>query len=208
MKWEIHSLIIVKIYILLKQNEVVDPNRIQFLYSAEDVGQTKFHEYYNSRFFGCIEAVTNTIQKNKFSLFGKNMSRKDLPKHKEKLKAAKANISLFSRLFIACQTRDGDIETFFEHENQTFPPSLSENGTIRPVNQKSDILVFILEDILHSVIESPVVDAKVFDGGAISPRESRMFSDYANRYCCHLLKCTSPKQTDWTSYGIVTSQIV
>ena len=105
------------------------------------------------------------------------MSRKDLPKHKENLKAAKANISLFSRLFIACQTRDGDLETFFEHENQTFPPSLSENGTIRLVNQKCDILVFIQEDILHSVIESPVVDAKVFDGGAIinmlSPREGK-----------------------------------
>ena len=69
-----------------------------------------------------MKALTNTIRKNLSSLFGKNMSGKDLPKHKEGLKAAKANISLFSRLFIACQTRDGDLETSFEHENQTFPP--------------------------------------------------------------------------------------
>ena len=72
-----------------------------------------------------------------------------------------------------------------EHENQTFPLSLSENGTIRPVNQKSDVLPFIQKDIPHSVIESPVVDAKVFDGGAIinmlSPREGKTFSDYANK---------------------------
>ena len=58
MKWEIHSLITVKDLYSLETKEVVDPNRIQFLYSAEDVGQTKFQQYYNSRFFGCTEAVT------------------------------------------------------------------------------------------------------------------------------------------------------
>ena len=68
--------------------------------------------------------ITNTIPKNKFSMFGKDVMTKDVSKKEEKFKAAKA-----------CQTRNGDLERFFEHENQPFPPSLSEYGTLHPARQ-------------------------------------------------------------------------
>ena len=46
--------------------------------------------------------------------------------------------SLFSRLYIACQTRKGDLPEFFRHENQPTPPSLSKLGDMR-TGKKTDL---------------------------------------------------------------------
>ena len=46
--------------------------------------------------------------------------------------------SLFSRLYIACQTRKGDLPEFFRHENQPTPPSLSKLGDMR-TSKKADL---------------------------------------------------------------------
>ena len=45
--------------------------------------------------------------------------------------AMKNDCTLFSRLYIAYQTREGDLENFFRHENQPWPPSLFKLGEIR-----------------------------------------------------------------------------
>ena len=47
-------------------------------------------------------------------------------KGKEKIKLAKADCRLFSNLYIASQSRAGDLDNFFIHENHTFPSFLSE----------------------------------------------------------------------------------
>ena len=48
----------------------------------------------------------------------------------------------FSRLYIACQTRDRNLEDFFRHENQVSPPSLSDDGKLHlsMKSMKSDLL--------------------------------------------------------------------
>ena len=46
----------------------------------------------------------------------------------QRLKLVKNNVGLFSRLFIASHTRDGGVDTFFAHETQTTPLSLSETS--------------------------------------------------------------------------------
>ena len=51
----------------------------------------------------------------------------------------KSNCSLFSRFHVSCQVRDRDLETFFCHENQSFPPALSQFGEIR-TGTKSELL--------------------------------------------------------------------
>ena len=88
---------------------------------------------------------------------------------------------MFSRLFIGCQTREGNLEEFFSHENQSFPPSLSQNGTLRPGN-KSDLLK-CLEKVHPSSSEVPATDAVILDGSAIfnmvQPRGCKTFQDYA-----------------------------
>ena len=69
--------------------------------------------------------LSDTITKNKLSLF-KAVRSYSASKKDEELNTSKYSVSLFSRLFIACQTREGDLENFFAHGNQLNPPSLSD----------------------------------------------------------------------------------
>ena len=84
-------------------------------------------------------------------------------KKDNQLKSARDSGTLFSRLFISCQWRRRDLENFFAHENQSLPPSLSENGDLSPVKNISGITDYILklEDddtyIFNSVTEIPII---------------------------------------------------
>ena len=50
---------------------------------------------------------------------------------KSTVAALRNDCSLFSRLYIACQSRDGNLEQFFTHENQAWPSALSKFGELR-----------------------------------------------------------------------------
>ena len=53
----------------------------------------------------------------------------------------KSDVQLFSRMYIASQARDGDLDTFFEHECHAWPPALAEGiNTMRPPIGKADLL--------------------------------------------------------------------
>ena len=79
----------------------------------------------------CATPVSDTIKKNNLSIFSNSTPKKTTKIH-QKLQSVKANVGIFSRLFIACQTRNGDLIKYFHaHENQAAPPSLSENGLLR-----------------------------------------------------------------------------
>ena len=78
----------------------------------------------------------------------------------------KSDYALFSRLCIACQSRDGDLDQFFKHENQGCPPSLSQHGSLRLPGNKSDLLQCI-EALTPAPIDSPnCTDVTTTDGAA------------------------------------------
>ena len=58
-------------------------------------------------------------------------SKSSTSKEKMKLKSVKTDCQLFWKLYIGCQSKDGDLDDFFSHENQGSPPSLSDCGRIR-----------------------------------------------------------------------------
>ena len=60
-------------------------------------------------------------------------------KQKNQLAALKSECGLFSRMYISCQTRHGDLDEFFSHENHAVQPALSTGGKLR-VGVKSDLL--------------------------------------------------------------------
>ncbi len=62
----------------------------------------------------------------------------------------KSDCVLFSHLYVACQTRDGDLDTFFTYENQAAPPSLSVGGGLR-LGTKADLLQCLALEEIHSV---------------------------------------------------------
>ncbi|KAL9954024.1 hypothetical protein ACROYT_G041512 [Oculina patagonica] len=113
-------------------------------------------------------------------------------------------IGLRYRLYIASQQRDGDLEEFFKHENQPYPPSLSEFGNLR-FGKKSDLITCVNR-------ESPPTpasyDVKVFDGAAIVhalPVSSvSTFSQYADStflpFLENQLKSTKRIDVVWDEY--------
>ena len=48
--------------------------------------------------------------------------------------------NVFCKLYVASQNRQGDVDDFFAHENNKFPPSISECGKLRKAKNKSDIV--------------------------------------------------------------------
>ena len=103
-------------------------------------------------------SIFASISKNKLELFDFSSVRKT-DCAKENIATLKKSCSLFSRLFIGCQTREVSLEEFFSHENRSFLPLLSQNGTLRPGN-KSDLLK-CLEKVHPSSSEVPTTDADI-----------------------------------------------
>ena len=68
------------------------------------------------------KSIHDTITKNSLSLF-KSPKRKLKSKASQQLVVQRNNTSLFGRLYIANQQREGDPAIFFSHENQSCPPS-------------------------------------------------------------------------------------
>ena len=81
-------------------------------------------------------------------------------KAKQKIVNLKSDCKLYSRLFIAYEAREGNLEKRFAHENNSFPIAISEHGKLRKCASKSDILKCLYE-IEQPSVESPKVDMKV-----------------------------------------------
>ena len=108
-------------------------------------------------------SIHETIKKNALPLF-KRQTPKPKAKSKQQVTALRSDCNLFSRLYIATQHRSGDLEDFFMHENQPYPPSLSEFGNLR-LEKKSDLLKFIKPAEQSEPPSS--YDCKIFDGAAV-----------------------------------------
>ena len=113
---------------------------------------------------------------------------------------------LFSRLHIGSQIRSGDLEEFFSHENQPYPPTLSEFGNLR-YTKKSDLIPIITKGITETS-PPPYNDVKVFDGAAVvhslSVSAVYMFAEYAREsflsYINNTLRYASRTDIVWDDY--------
>ena len=98
------------------------------------------------------------------------------------LVAVKSDCCLFSRLYIECQSRDGDLDQFFSHKNQAAPPALSTEGKLH-LAVKADLLHCMKSDQTETK-SAPVVDATILDGAAIvqmlNPVVAKTFQEYVN----------------------------
>ena len=103
-------------------------------------------------------------------------------KQKMQIASLKSDCALFSHLYVACLTRDGDLDTFFTYENQAAPPSLSVGGGLRH-GTKADLLQCLASEETQSV-NAPIIDAKLYDGAAkvqmLNPGTAKTFQGYAD----------------------------
>ena len=126
-----------------------------------------------------MKQLNDAIPKNMLPLFS-------TPKKRQKTKAQQmmaeviGDRNLFSKLYVACQVRDGNLEEFFTYENQSCPPSLSDRGKLR-LGKKSDVL-HCLEDEIEAEDTNPLCDVIALDVAAIvsmlKPGSAKTFQDY------------------------------
>ena len=94
----------------------------------------------------------------------------------------KSERNLFSRLFVASQFRDGNLNYYFSHKNQSCPPSLSARGKLK-LGTTSDI-VRCLEDAAEKQDDiAPSIDVVMLDGPVmlcvLKPAASGTLREYA-----------------------------
>ena len=122
-----------------------------------------------------------TIKKNQDVIFAKKPAQNQ---NLQQIKTLKTDVALFSRLFIASQSRSADIDDFFRYENQGIPPALSLNGELRS-GHKAEFLKLLADKFPNSCFtETPISKCHIIDGAALvniyRPVASMSFQEYAN----------------------------
>ena len=107
------------------------------------LGEDQRKEFFKKRLVDSTNTANETISKNKLCLFSRLEKRKS---HAQQQLSLKHDRNLFSTLYIACQVCDADIDDFFQQENNSFFPSLSDYGNMR-LGTKANMLQ-CLEDLV------------------------------------------------------------
>ena len=168
---------------VLDTNEIASDDVVATIRSIEVESENLMKSFITDRLVSKAKELTDVINLNKFPLFG---SLKRSPSQDKKVIASlKQNCSLFSRLYISCQARDGNLDEFFSHENQPYPPSISKHGELRSCN-KSELLKSLETVHTTPLSNTPNVDALLIDGAALinmlKPNGAcKTFSDYAEQ---------------------------
>ena len=137
--------------------------------TVEIVGEEQNLRFVNENDLSSLQNLSqNHCIKTSYTLFSRP-SVKPKSKHKGQVTSLTNDGSLFFTLvYISSQTRHGNLDQFFTHENQTAPPSLSLGGKLR-LGTKGDIL-HCLEKETPRPARAPVVNGKYLDDAAIVQR--------------------------------------
>ena len=104
-------------------------------------------------------------------------------KQKNQLAALKSDCGLFSKLYISCQTRHGDMYEFFSHENHAFQQLYQQVANCElEGNQIS--YNYCLKSSHSEDRSEALLDATVLDDAALAEMlscgRSKTFQEYAN----------------------------
>ena len=162
--------------------DIMDAAVVRTVRNARKIGEEQFKLFIKERFIDRSKPLTYPLKKNNLPSLS-TPNNKIVSKDKAKAEVLKEDCSLFSRLYIACQIRDGNSEDFFKYENQPWPLSLSKLGQLRG-GQKADLLKCLPSTSAH-IASQPVVDAVIIDGAVIvqivqmlQPKTLRTFDEY------------------------------
>ncbi|CAB3979703.1 Hypothetical predicted protein [Paramuricea clavata] len=172
--------------------------------SVKETGYDQYTTFVKERFVDQKKPITDPMKMNKLPMFSRPPTK--VPsKQKAQLTALKEDSALFSRLYIVCQSREGDLQNFFKQENQPSPPSLLQQGQLRQSN-KADLVKCLTDHI--DVVECPQVDAKIIDGVVVvqmlNPKTASTFREYVAtvfiRYVTSQLQSAQRIDIIWDTY--------
>ena len=115
--------------LVLDSRDLADPAVVDTMRQIKSLGQEQYDTYVNERLVNQTKPITVPIKRNNLPLFSRPPVR-EKSKAQLQLSLLKNDCSLFSRLYIASQIRNGDLDQFFQHENQAYPPALSQMGKL------------------------------------------------------------------------------
>ena len=146
--------------VTLDSRDCIDPEVADSVRGLEDTGKAQYQVFMKDVLTDRTKTIHDTIKKNNLSLFKKSSKKK--PTHQgKKIKMLANNVSLFAQLYVAMQSRDGDLNEFFSHEVQAFPPYLSDLGNLYLPGTKSELLKCLVPQELS---EPPMrYHSRVFD---------------------------------------------
>ena len=135
----------------LDTKEIAGPAAVETVMNAKRIGQEQFEAFTRECLLHRTKAVDDPIPRNKLKVFSTSTPRSQSI-GQQQLASIKNDSELFGCLYIGCQTRDGDLEEFFHHENQARPPALSDGGSLC-TSTKSDLLT-CLEEVSDAKTDS------------------------------------------------------
>ncbi len=156
--------------------------------SIGNIGKEQYMEFANKKLINPSKGFYESIKRNKLSIF--IPPKQPTSKNQSKVTAIKQDALLFSRMYIACQTRGSNLLKFFQHENHPWPPALAEGNVMRTPSSKAD-LVKCLEPL--GAVQSTVpagIDVTLIDGASVvhsldpkkvlsSTQNLKTFKDYS-----------------------------
>ncbi|CAG9762637.1 unnamed protein product [Ceutorhynchus assimilis] len=173
--------------IALDTRMVADEEGVAALHGAETIGNDLFHEFID-RLVLAPTSLYSPIKKSNVNIFCFEKKKLVRVAPNQQLKS---DAQLFSRLFIVSSSRRLDLDTFFEHENQSFPPAISVSGELRTGSKST--LVSILENLCREIQQPQPTscDAVVYDGAALvhflKPSPTiKLFSEYRAQVKSHI----------------------
>ena len=137
--------------ITLDSRNVVDSSVAANVRKLESLGKEQYGSYNQNVIMDQTEAIQKSIKKNNLALFSTPL-KKIKSKDGSKVQTLRINAELMGKMLIALQSRNGDLQEFFSHEVQSFPPSLSDGGEIHLPSNKSQILS---EIVLEEEVSPP-----------------------------------------------------
>jgi len=169
--------------LVLDTKEIAGPAAVTRMRQSETNGREQSNTFLAERLIKRSKSLYDPIKRNKLSFF--NEPARKTSKASQQISSLKSDCSLFARLFISCQTREGDLDDFFKHENQGCPPSLSNLGKLRLPRKKSE-LAECLQNHTAPKSEIPTnIEVIIIDGAAIvnmvKPGTEKTFANYADQ---------------------------
>ena len=167
--------------VVLDTKAIMSEDIVETVKTIEEKGEKQYISFLNTHLIAQNNVPLNRkIKLNKYPLFGR-VTIKKISNQQQENKLLRNDCALLSKYIIVSQSRDPDQEELFTHENSSFPPALSEFGSLK-FGKKSDLLV----DLEKYSTQSPnelSVEAKVFDGAVLvhmlEPNDCKTFEEYA-----------------------------
>ena len=181
-RWKIHSKKkVVESILVLDTRDIIGDGVVSTVRNIQTFGKEQYGSFVESRLRKRTESLFKPLKRNKLPLFS---CPKKASKSSDKLEISslKKTCALFSRLYVSCQVRDGNMEEFFRHENQNYPPSLSKFGELRS-GTKADLLGCFKDTYPPPTDAIPDVEVILLDGAAVinilKPGSAKTFSEYS-----------------------------